>query len=674
MRLRDLIAGALLAAFAFYIPWNHCDNSAVDVSFILDAPAGKHGFVTVKDGHFYFEDGLRAKFWGVNIHSSKACFPTHAQAIDIAKRLGQLGCNAVRMHFLDYESPNGVIDAGHDDSQRLSDVQMEKLDYFIYQLKLNGIYTCFDVLGLGVRRFKSGDNVPESGRLKSGAPGISFFNERIKELSKKFASDFLSHVNPYTGSAYKDEPAIAFVELTNENTILSEYFYDLFPPYYKNEIQRLWEDWLITKQKDKKPASGGWARDKEFLFELQDGFQQEMYGYLRSIGVKTPIGSSNLPYDNLTLLADSHMDFVDIHVYWDLCDLLDVIHNRPLIMQHPLNERTIINRISTAKVHNKPLVSTEWGSNWPNEWRAVDMLSTVSYAALNDWDALFLYCYNGGYVSGWDNLEKRLYFGTVVFNDPAKMGLFPLASLIFLRGDVKAASGLYQASYDTGQIFDRNDLYGQDSSRLAGIPYISRLEKIFYGTGAREVKNVSYPDPESLSIDKRLVSDTGEIIRDPEKGIFVLNTPRTCSFSGFVGNVKECEFNGIRFTTESDFATLTITSLDGKDISESERLLLAAVGKVHNTNQRLSPNERKRPDDLRRNVKILNTGTSPILVEDVEGAVFINNKGKFKVFSLSEEGIRKSEVPVKIQGNACSFDISGAYDTIYYEIIKERES
>ena len=31
----------------------------------LDAPAGKHGFVTAKpDGHFYFSDGQRARFFG----------------------------------------------------------------------------------------------------------------------------------------------------------------------------------------------------------------------------------------------------------------------------------------------------------------------------------------------------------------------------------------------------------------------------------------------------------------------------------------------------------------------------------------------------------------------------------------------------------------------------------
>src|SRR5580704_8374278 len=41
--------------------------SPVDVSLLLDAPAGKHGFVQVKDGHLVTADGQRIRFWGVNI-------------------------------------------------------------------------------------------------------------------------------------------------------------------------------------------------------------------------------------------------------------------------------------------------------------------------------------------------------------------------------------------------------------------------------------------------------------------------------------------------------------------------------------------------------------------------------------------------------------------------------
>ena len=44
---------------------------ALDFSHLLDAPAGKHGHVTVKDGHFYFADGTRARFIGFNLPTTR---------------------------------------------------------------------------------------------------------------------------------------------------------------------------------------------------------------------------------------------------------------------------------------------------------------------------------------------------------------------------------------------------------------------------------------------------------------------------------------------------------------------------------------------------------------------------------------------------------------------------
>lgn len=655
--------------FPFHIPWNYCEDSRIDMSFLLDAPAGKHGFLTVKDGHFYFEDGTRARFWGLNIHSNRALFPTHDQAEDIARRLAQLGCNIVRMHFLDYEAPGGVIDGRYDDSQHLSDSQMDRLDYFIYQLKENGIYVCFDVLGLGARRFKPGDNLPESDGLERGARGVSFFNERIIELSRKFAFDFLTHTNPYTGKSYINEPAVALVEMTNENTILLKDFHKYLSPYYRKEIQGLWERWLRDRGMEPQDAESNWSDDRKFLYELQDGYQKEMHEYLRSIGVKVPIGASNIPYDNLLLLADSHMDFTDIHVYWDH-NRMKRIHNRPLIRQSHLNPHTIINRMATAKVFNKPLISTEWGSLWPNSWRAMDILSTASYARLNDWDGVFIYCYNGGWGLSWDDLEEKIHYPTVIFNDPSQMGLFPLASLIFLRGDVSVSENVYKISYDVSGLFEKEDSY-EDRIPFAGISYVSRLEKDFYESG-NAGSTVDYPVINGISSENtEIISDTGELIRDFKKGTFILKTPRTFSFSGFVGTEKNMAFNGITFNTDSDFSTLTITSLDGRVIPESRRLLLAVIGRARNKGQKLAPHFTKKEDDLKRDVYVLRRGTGPILVKGTKAEVLIekrNAEDSIKVFSLDENGARAREIPVDSIDGKYRFQISEEDTTIYYEI------
>jgi len=660
----------------FYIPWNYCEGSKADVGFLLDAPAGKYGFLKARNGHFYFENSRKMKFWGVNIHSSNACFPNHGQAEDIARRLRQLGCNIVRMHLLDNEEPLGVIDAGYNDTQHLSESQMERLDYFVYQLKKNGIYVCFDVLGLGARRFKLGDGVQDFSNIKPGSKGVSFFNQRIIELSRKFALDFLSHKNPYTGNSYLNEPAVAMVEMTNENTLFDEAIKKSISPYYQNEISNMWAAWLKEKGKTPGDSRERWSQDREFMFELQDSYQKDMYNYLRSIGVKVPIGSSNSQEDILTLAADNSMDFTDTHPYWDHVALTASefrIHNRPMIRQSHLNPCTILNTIARARIKGKPCIVTEWDSMWPNDWRAADILTTASYAILNDFDALFLYAYNGGWEMSWDGLGQKLYYPTVVFNDPATMGIFPLGALIFLRGDPMPAKNSYSVYYNVNKLFREFDM-SQDIQRLAGIAYSSRLERVFLNasSGGSEKSATDYSGlPEKAKGLGIVQSDTGEISRDFKKGVFTLDTPRTVSFSGFIGGGKTHDSGVVRFISGTDFATIIMTSLDGKDLGSSGHLLLGAIGRARNKGQKLAPHKSKNISDLSRDVYVLNKGAGPILIESIDGEVLIKNRRLTKVFSLDENGLRKSEIRARRDRDAISFNISGKNRAIYYEIIQE---
>ena len=67
---------------------------------LLDAPAGKHGHVTVKDGHFYLADGTRARFIGFNL-PTRSNTPDHETAEKPAARFASLGVNVIRLHAAD---------------------------------------------------------------------------------------------------------------------------------------------------------------------------------------------------------------------------------------------------------------------------------------------------------------------------------------------------------------------------------------------------------------------------------------------------------------------------------------------------------------------------------------------------------------------------------------------
>src|ERR1700722_19041071 len=73
-------------------------HSPVDVSFLLDAPAGKHGFIQISNGHLATGEGQRIRLWGVNITDwSKGSrqIPSREDAPLWAATLARFGVNCV---------------------------------------------------------------------------------------------------------------------------------------------------------------------------------------------------------------------------------------------------------------------------------------------------------------------------------------------------------------------------------------------------------------------------------------------------------------------------------------------------------------------------------------------------------------------------------------------------
>ncbi|MBW2395970.1 MAG: glycosyl hydrolase family 5, partial [Deltaproteobacteria bacterium] len=200
------------------------DLSPVDLSFMNESPAGSHGFLHADGDRLVFEDGTPARFWGLNIQAS-ALFRTKDSAIvRHAKRIAQLGFNLVRLHHHDstgFVKP-ALIDHKLPHSQAFNPRAQARFDLWISELKKNGVYVWLD-LHTG-RVFKEGDEIPGFEELLRGkkpgeGKGFLYLNTRLQELMRKFNETFLGHVNPHTGLAYKDDPVVIGVLITNENDV-----------------------------------------------------------------------------------------------------------------------------------------------------------------------------------------------------------------------------------------------------------------------------------------------------------------------------------------------------------------------------------------------------------------------------------------------------------------------
>ena len=141
-------------------------GSALDFSFLQDAPAGKYGFIQAgKDGKLTFENApdKRIRFYGVNL-CFNANFLDKATVDRMADEFVRQGYNLVRIHHHD----SAMLDKNAPDSLTLDPEQLDRLDYLFYRMKENGIYITTDFNTN--RNFKPGDLIPESGGMKQLAP------------------------------------------------------------------------------------------------------------------------------------------------------------------------------------------------------------------------------------------------------------------------------------------------------------------------------------------------------------------------------------------------------------------------------------------------------------------------------------------------------------------------
>ncbi|MEN6495864.1 MAG: carbohydrate binding domain-containing protein [Thermoguttaceae bacterium] len=218
-------------------------------------PAGQEGFVKAVSAQFVTERGPRY-FTGTNICFS-GCFPEHAKAEQVAADLARFGINLVRLHYVHHPFPPAKKYASPDSF--IEPVQLEKFDYLFHQLKQRGIYVYMQ-LNIA-RKFGKESGFENADQLPWYNNGIDNIEPRMISLQKKYVRDLLTHVNPYTGRAYKDEPAIAMLELANENSVVVNWYagkLDHLPSPYQEHFQRTWNDWLAKKYQNTAQLRKAW--------------------------------------------------------------------------------------------------------------------------------------------------------------------------------------------------------------------------------------------------------------------------------------------------------------------------------------------------------------------------------------------------------------------------------
>ena len=562
-------------------------KSPIDVSFLnaSEKPAGKHGFLRANADKLSFEDGTPVRFWGTNV-AAYALFNTPREEVRVqAHRLAALGFNLVRIHHhdLDWVSPNIFGAKTASDTLKLSDEALDQLDWWIKSLEEEGIYVWLD-LEVG-RKLKPADGIDWFDEMSKGKPsadlkGFNYVNDSIVRAMQRFNEEYLNHRNKYTGLAYKDDPGVAVLLVTNENDLTNHFGNRLLPdknvPQHDAAYMASASAFALQTGLPKDKVWRSWEQgvSKIFLNDLEHRFDAAMIEHLRNMGAKMPIVTTSSwgsdPASSLPALLSG--DIVDVHTYGEVDEL----------RRNPLFAPTFLDWAAAAHVIGRPLAISEWNvSPFPAPDRHLTPLYVAAVANHQDWSAPIQFAYSQqicycGRPSNWD-----------AYNDPALMATMPAAALLFRRGDVREATKTYVLDPGADALFQKAmspttslaiRMATERSKLEIAMPEVSGLpwlEKSKIPQGAIVLNDASlWPE---RTPDKLVQSDTGELTRDSDKGIYTIDTPRTQAAMGWIGG-EDIRLRDVSVRLETPNATVAVQSLDGKDIASSRSIMLTLAG------------------------------------------------------------------------------------------------
>jgi hypothetical protein len=202
------------------LPDSFSDAALLDLSYLNETVAGETGFIRRSDdgAAFVRGDGTPIRFWALNSYVASDGMPA---LLDHARFLAKRGVNMVRMH-------GQIPQAGESGGgiEAIDEAERDRLWQLVAAMKDEGIYVTFSPY------YPHLVNAAAAGRWQipvdsTGLTGMIYFDPLLQEAYKGWLRQTLVPVNPYTGLALKDDPALAIIQMQNEDSLLFWTFNDI---------------------------------------------------------------------------------------------------------------------------------------------------------------------------------------------------------------------------------------------------------------------------------------------------------------------------------------------------------------------------------------------------------------------------------------------------------------
>lgn len=599
------------------------DFGVLDASQYVERPSGQHGFLRQDNqGNFVFEDGTPGHFLGGQIYP----FPEKEDAEWIVQWMRKYGLNYARSHGFGLPTKE----------------KWDKLDYLLFQCKQAGIYliltpiywTEFDVID------PAGNEVTTSSHL------ILFFNQEIEHSVRELWRDFYTHVNPYTGLRYADDPTLMAFELKNEDSpfwALDWIKRDL--PVYWTEIKQQFSTYLqkkygttsalrdawtlegyqtalavdesLEKQNIDLFEMSGWhvenndediamrprkSDQTEFLHQKLVAFYERSYQFLRDIGCKQAISGSNWRGHSYSirhvLEADARMDYVDQHDYFDHPQggwrTTDAVQHNQSMLKSP--QAGLIGNLAPRQVLNRPYTVSEWNIGGWNEHLLEASFAMISTGLLQGWDGLMQFI-----LLPKNKYSKEMTLSNDFFNigqNPSVVQQYPTLSRMWYRKDIREADPVFIRRISPDDINQPGPIQSKlfpsafmfaDHDAIPNKNEYGHLISLV-GKVGNEFVDVPQPHFEAEEIRRYLDQDgktvksmNGDLFWDWGNGYMVIDTENTQGACGYIGEI-DIKTQGLSIRTKTPYGLVLVTTLDdNRPIRKSGSILVTALGRARNS-------------------------------------------------------------------------------------------
>lgn len=473
----------LQKAFALDVSWETVKDSSLIIkkesfldfsSLVNHYPAGKYGQLKIdSNGHFFFPQSKeRHKFLIANIAWAipTGGYPSHKEAKAYAEQLRIQGYNMVRVHFIVEHLMNR-----QSGNFNFNKEQMDRFFYFLSELKKNGIYWNIDILTLDNGAY--GDVKPHHWVNRHDLKTGIYFDDIKREHWKSIVKKFFLQKNPYTGLDTLSDPALAVLNLVNENT-LGYLVVSGHAKRYKDKIKNEFNDFLKAKYSSTINLKNAWGKELKnneslikrnieppkikwhyrdiqnkklklrnfqvFLTKKEIELASWQSSFLKNKGYSGEVSTFN-NYTSLYASKSRHsIAWIDMHSYHDNATSFKPGKKIKQVSSISNNYNYLTNlsyfrNLVRANELHKPFTVSEYGQPFWNNYRYEVGLILPALAAFQDWDGI------GHFSEGQIDLSfdypKRAKRKQQIA--PHNIGLDPtlragemLSKFLFARGDV----------------------------------------------------------------------------------------------------------------------------------------------------------------------------------------------------------------------------------------------